>query len=440
MKSAAEIPGQTVRAVTPDGKEKGDLDPADLQQQLLRFADDFSAQMIGGLDRIQRETNVLAPARALEWKILIATECCSIASGPNALANLLDMTVFVTAVRTSLEDYWQPKTLGASAQPMLEAALICETNIWGLAGTVLNPAQVKELRQAILAWRKEHPSPENVLGSRAVGFATEMSRSGKREAATPGSVFGMLGIDPLAGLDPATRELALTRLFAERALYVSQWMPHLLRWHTERTILNAMATPEVQRLITNSTQITESVDRVTRVAAQLPDRLSAEREALVKALEAQEKQLAPLVREVQQTLAAGAQMSASLNTTLTTFDALMQRFGVGETNRAGPEGSNAAPFRIQDYGQTAAQLATTARELTELLHTLDRTLGSTNLLQLSAQISPAVRQANASGKEIVDYAFWKGVLLAALVVVGLLAYRVVGARCIPPSGSKSNSS
>ncbi len=30
------------------------------------------------------------------------------------------------------------------------------------------------------------------------------------------SVFNLLAIDPLAGLDPATRELANTRLFAER--------------------------------------------------------------------------------------------------------------------------------------------------------------------------------------------------------------------------------
>ena len=49
-------------------------------------------------------------------------------------------------------------------------------------------------------------------------------------------------------------------------------------------------------------------------------------------------------------------MSTSLNTTLTTFDALMKRFGVGETNNASPPSTNAEPFRIQDYGQTAVQL------------------------------------------------------------------------------------
>ena len=45
----------------------------------------------------------------------------------------------------------------------------------------------------------------------------------------------------------------------------------------------------------------------------------------------------------------------------------------------------------------------------ELLVTLDRTIGSTNLLQLSAQVGPVVQQARSGGKEIVDYAFWKGI-------------------------------
>jgi hypothetical protein len=121
-------------------------------------------------------------------------------------------------------------------------------------------------------------------------------------------------------------------------------------------------------------------------------------------------------------------MSTSLNTTLTTFDAVMKRFGVGETNNASPPSTNAEPFRIQDYGQTAMKLEAAARQLTELLITLDRTIGSTNLLQLSAQVAPAVQQAQTGGKEIVNYAFWKGMLLVVIALVAALIYRFLGAR------------
>jgi len=199
-----------------------------------------------------------------------------------------------------------------------------------------------------------------------------------------------------------------------------------------------MAMPQVQQLVTNSTAIAASMERFARVAEQLPPQVSAEREEILKALEAQEKNLTPLVNEVRQTISAGTQMSTSLNTMLATFDALMKRFGVGETNNTSPPKTNSEPFRIQDYTATAAQLEATARQLTELLVTLDQSIGSTNLAQLAAQVAPVVQQAQTGGKEIVDYAFWKGVLLVAIVLVAALIYRLLGAR-MTATNSKSNS-
>ena len=438
VQTAVDAPGQTVRAVAPGRKDKGAIDPVEVQQTLMRFTDEFAAQMIAGLDRLRRGTNDIDPAEALKWKIVIVTESCSIASGPNAVANLLDMTVFVTVSRITMEDHWQPKVYGASAQPMVEACRSLETNIWGIAGTVLTAGQLEELRQAIAAWRQQHPDPEKVMGARAVGFATEVARAKQADTAAPGSVFGLLGLDPLSGLDPATREIALTRMFAERALFVTQWMPNLLRWQIELMSLNAMAMPEVQQVIANSTHIAASMDRFARVTEQLPKQIRTEREEILKALESQEKQLTPLVNAVRRTLVAGSQMSTSLSTTITTFDALMKRFGVGDTNSAGPPDTNAEPFRIQDYGQTAAKLEAMARQLTELLVTFELTIGSTNLSQLAAQVGPAVQQAQTGGKEIVDYAFWKGVLLVVIVLVAALLYRMVSTRLFA-NRSKSNS-
>jgi hypothetical protein len=235
------------------------------------------------------------------------------------------------------------------------------------------------------------------------------------------------------------REIAQTRLFAERALYVTQKMPMLLRWQTELLSLNATETPAVQQLVSNSTQLAVSVERFARVAEQLPQQFSTEREEILKALESQEQSLTPIVNEVRETFASGTQMSTSLNTTLTTFDALMKRFGVGETNNASPRNTDAEPFRIQDYGQTAARLEAAARQLTELLVTLDRTIGSTNLLQLSAQVGPAVQQAQIGGKEVVDYAFRKGVLLIIIALLAAFILRFLTARFTPSKRTQLSS-
>ena len=134
----------------------------------------------------------------------------------------------------------------------------------------------------------------------------------------------------------------------------------------------------------------------------------------------------------------GTQFSASLNTTFTTFDALMKRFGVGEPkSEEQPPPPNATPFRIQDYTQSAAQIGATAGRLTEFLGMLDRTMSSSNLAQFSAQVGRVVQQAQAGGKEVVDYAFWKGILLVVIVLVAALIYRFLVTR-LPLPGKNKN--
>lgn len=438
VQTAVDVPGQTVRAVTPGQKDNNAIDPVEVQQTLLRFADEYSTHMVFGIDKLRRGANALEPAELLKWKIALESATCSIASGPNAIANLLDLTVFVTVTRMALEDYWQPKVFGESAQPMVDSCRNAETNIWRLTSRVLTAAQQTELRQATEAWFRQNPLPEAVVAARALGFASQLAAANPTGKPRTGSVFSLLMLDPLSGLDPATREIAQTRLLAERALYVAQKMPLLLRWQTELMTMNAIQLPATQQLVSNSTQIATSVERFARVAEHLPGQVSSEREEILKALQSQERNLTPLVNEVHQALTAGSQMSTSLNTTLTTFDAVMKRLGVGESNQAATPATNTEPFRIQDYSQTAAQLEATARQLTELLRTLNQTLGSTNLSQLAAQVAPAVQQAQTSGKAIVDYAFWKGLLLVVIVLAAALLYRFLSARNTAANSKSAN--
>ncbi len=435
VKTAVDAPGMTLRAVPP-GKESGPpVDPVDVQQTLLRLAEEFSVNMVSGVERLRRGTNNLDRAEELRWQTALGSEICSIASGPNAVANLLDMAVFVTVTRAAIEEYWRPNVFGDSALPMLESCRDAETNAWRSAVKVLRTEEVVEFRRAIEEWRRQNPQPESVFAARALGLASRVSRAPRAATGKPGSVFNLLMLDPLSGLDPATREIAQTRMFAERALYVAQKMPMLVRWQTELLAVNAMETPTVRQLVTNSTTLSASVDRVSRAAEELPGRIVTEGEEILRAVRSQEKELTPLVNEVRQALESAARMSTSLNTTLMTFDALMKRFGVGETNTAGTRADDTEPFRVQDYGRTAAQVDAAARQLTELLRTLDRTLGSTNLAQLSAQADPVVRQAQAGGREIVDYAFRRCLELLGAVLVGALAYRAIASRLVARRGA-----
>jgi hypothetical protein len=427
VNTAVRVPGKAVNAVTPGSPEKPpEPDPVEVQQTLMRFSDEYLVTTVYGLEKLRRGTNALDPVELLRWKILLGSEICAIASGPNAVANLLDMTVFVTVTRKAVEDYWQPKVFGESAEPLLNSCRISEINIWRLAGQALTSEQQKELRQAIDVWFQQNPLPDNVVVARAVGFASQVAAANPTNSASKsngGNVFDLLEVDPMSGLDPAVREIAQTRLMAERALYVTQKMPTILRWQTELLSLNATQLPAVQQMVSNSTQIATSVERFATVAEKLPDQVSNERAEILKALQSQEKDVATL-------MTSGTKMSDSVNTTLTTLDGLMKRFGVGETNSAGPPATNAEPFRIQDYTATAAQVESTVRQLNELLVTFDQTLGSTNLLKLTAQVSPVVQQAQVSSKEVVDYAFWKGIMLVGVVLGAAIIYRLIASRLL----------
>ena len=92
---------------------------------------------------------------------------------------------------------------------------------------------------------------------------------------------------------------------------------------------------------------------------------------------------------------------------------------------------NAEPFRIQEYRDAAAQIHSTAAELVVLLQTLDGLAGSPHLAQVSSQFSLLTQHAQTSGKEVVDYAFQRALLLVLLgcgaVLATTLVYRVLNA-------------
>ena len=291
-----------------------------------------------------------------------------------------------------------------------------------LAASVLKPAQVDELREAIRQWYAQNPDVRLGFFVRPHDFASLM-RTSQAQGAGGNSVFNLAGLDPMAGLDPAVREITRTRLFAERALFVLQRMPFLLRLQADLLAHEVVTQPEVQLALTNTTRLSESADRISRAAesvsqtaAQLPDRISAERKEILAALDQQEGKLRDLASEVNRSLVSADKMSASLNITITNFDALMKRFGVGEPSTNAAPDTNSPPFNILDYGQVAQQVGTMAKDLNALV-------GSVN--QNVPQLERLSQTTAGDAQKIVDHAFHRGLVLIAVLLVGLVAAGLV---------------
>jgi hypothetical protein len=411
-KGIAELPGRTAHTVTGSSKKKRDApDPVLLQQQLIRFTDDYTGGLVAAMDEWAASTNPPTPIDLHRLKLNSVSGTVAVAIGPNPVVNLLDMFVMVTLTRTMIEEDWVSGAAGESARPVLEACRRGETNLTKVAALVLKPEQLEELRRATTRWLQEHPAASRAVTARALGVGAAIARFQPATKSAEGSIFGLLMVDPMAGLAPAARELAQSRLFAERALFLLHRMPLLLRWQTELLVLETSQLPIVQELRTNTFRTASALERASKVIQDFPSLIRSEREQLLKALPSQEPTLTNVAAHVAATLGAGQEMADSLNTTLQSFGDLQRRMA-----REAPPNSGRTnePFRIQDYTEAVKQVDAAAQRLTQLLGAVDQTLGSTN-----------VAQTGAASRAFVDYVFRKAVLLIVLVFVLALATVVV---------------
>jgi hypothetical protein len=397
-----------------------------VQEQLLRSADVFLVGITTSAEQLRRDGTPISQIEVQTLKISYATTILALVTGPNALTNLLDLIVLITRSRMMVEAYWLPEVYGETARPFLDTCREAETQLWQVATSFLTAAQQEELRQTIHTLHQQDRNSRTLLPAQVLNFVTEGAKVSYKRRSEPSSVFSLLMLDPLSGLDPATRELAETRLFGERVLFIAHWMPNLLRWEMELFTLKTVELPQLQQVLTASTQLAAAADRFSLVAAQLPALLSTEREELLGALQEQETGLSTLAKEVQQTLATGSQMADSTNLTLKTFQEVMAQLD------SGPQDPNAEPFRIEAYTDAAARIQAAATELVALLQALDGVAGSPHLAQVSAQFSVLTQQAQTSGREVVDYAFHQALLLVLFgcgaVLATALVYRVLSAR------------
>lgn len=428
VEQTARLPVRTVEAVLPVGQPKA-IDPAATQAEVLRYADDFASRNTGGIEEMARQVNTPeSRMQSLRWKLMLNSAAVNLATGANPTANLIDFLGLASLTRLFVEQRAADPVQGEAFAPWLASCRALETNAWKLAEATLTPEQQVELQVSIARWLDENSDAGGAFFRRPEELVVGLHQTAQTKD-RPGSVFTLFGLDPTAGLDPAVREVTRTRLFAERALYAMERMPFLIRWQTELLAEQVLRQEYVTNAAASAERLSEAAVTVSQVAVQLPDRVTAERKAILEALEAQEGKLRDLSAEVGRTLVAGEAMSSSLNATIQTFDALMKRFGVGE---APPSASaaDAPPFNILDYAHTADRIAAMAAELNLLLTNANGTVTDPAVDRRVAELAAFSAQARADAKSVLNHAF---LLVAGLILLGFAC--VVAARRLRPRGA-----
>ncbi len=426
VKGTLMLPDLAIQALLPFSQRQPPPDAVEIQAQLIRFADHYLEAVTRNMRKIQRDGEPIGRRELVRRRIQYTNEVLAIATGSNAFANLLDMIVLVTLTRMRVENYARPQTARLDLGSIVKVFQDAEREVWRISATALTPEQQTELRTTLHQWLKRNPHARTTPDLADLDFVADIKQfSRARASAAPASVFNLLMIDPLAGLDPAAKELAETRLMAERALFLSRHLPELIRWETEYLAMNTLEVPQVTKLLADTTKLSESADRFSQVSQRLPELISSEREQLIASLKSERQGLTALASESKQALVAGKQMADSANATLKSFQAVMAQLA------AKPADPNAEPFRIGDYTAAAAQISHTSERLAELLDLFNRTIGQDNVDSLSERMDGLSRQVEARSRDVVDYAFRKTLIGSALICAMALgtavAYQLLSA-------------
>jgi hypothetical protein len=404
----------TIRGLFPESRKEQEaaVKLLQLQSRNMRYADEYVGSIVESTRHIEIDDRDATSRYALSgWMLAEANAAYTYASAGNAIIATLDLITLATLSRMVVEQAG-PTRFPDQAAALLTAHREMESKAWELADGVLNDAQQAELRRLLTEWRAKHPTSESAPFVRFQEFVSEIpAESGARKGKGPGSLMGLVGLDPMAGLDPAVRQVEESRLLADRALYYAQRVPIILDLQLDRAVNRLAAGPESQRLQQQTASLSESARRFAAVAEALPGTLATERETLIRQLNetllAQATNLRPLLVEMRGTLEAGSAAAASVDQATRSIDALVARLA-----KKPGEPDNGKPFDVNEYTQAAAEITRAANQLEQLLNAA----GSQ-----SPQMAATFASGAAQGRTLVDYLFVRVAWLIALLCAGLLA-------------------
>ena len=234
----------------------------EVQQAVIIFVDAFISALVEACDVTERNIpDAKIRSSIQERKIGGALAGMKNAVHANPYVGLLDTVVMVTLMADATATPEAQKYYGESTdlRPMREMLATQKEKAWEMAARFVTEDQLQELRQSIKDWQAEHTGRQFVSFVRLSDLpeAKDVDTK-KRGSRLPNSVFGLLFLDPLSNLDPAVREVALSRQFAERVFYYMQRMPMVLAWQTDQLCTEELAAPEVQRVLANTASIASS--------------------------------------------------------------------------------------------------------------------------------------------------------------------------------------
>ena len=451
------------------GLEQGASDKEDptaqlskLQSVLFSYADKYMSAIaqVTLFDQKRDSTSPELRLRMHSLKLAVAATVQELAVSPNPESTLLDMMVYATLHRISLEEGWARTLYGDSIDSIISVTQDLEKEIWDIAKGYLDEKEIAEVSELIHAWKLENPDLKVVYYIRFSDFASMRSKSPLVEK-TRSSGFLVDTSGALKAVDQAL-------LLSERVLHYSQRLPYIIEWQIERVFYQLAVEPEVRQSLAQSQKITQSLNRFANSMDKLPQQIVAERQAgieqmasviatersaairelsaaiaderhatieevrqsismervaLFSELDAREKMLSVTVSEVRNGLGDANKLTIDLekvtkaiNEVLLNADKFMERFD----SDSEIDESVSEPFDINSYVTAIKELTVAIQEANTLLLSTERLASHENTMG-----------------GVFDRVLWTGTILILIlcvaVFVTMLIYRAAARHFVPRS-------
>lgn len=424
------------------------VDVLRMQAEVMDFADDFMLRLGDVVDRIEA-TDPPMRGRMLSHKLRVRTAqgVIAIATSHNPLVAQADMLVMVTLQRRLLETAFNPQDFEVEWEALTRVFIQGEEQMRSIAARSLTPGQLAEIDEVVERWIENNPSRSFATGVRLENFAAARQTT-VTEPGRPQSVFALLRIDPLSGLNPTSREIEQSRLLAERAFYYVQRAPQLIAWQTELLLIDSLNESEVQSLVRSASEFsnaaTDLTDQTEELSEAIPglvaeereaaidqaaDRLSVEREAaidqafqrlaeerhaLLDEITAREAELNATMENLRATITAAESLVAGSQDLVNAVDQLAVRMG-SDDEPSGEPGPTLA-----DYERILERADAVIAETTRAVEAIDDLAANDAWDERAATIETVSTGLEARVGRVIERAFWYALVLVGAALVGSL--------------------
>jgi predicted transcriptional regulator len=430
----------------------------ELQSALVDAGDEMIARVAARTARIIDETDdTRARQSAMSIRSSVAIAIVTNIGQVNPLAALLDMMLMARLTGDYIERFG-PEVFGEFNDDLLRGFRRSEEAVLRVAEQALTPEQIEEFYAYVAAnadLDEETFASVNFIRVSEFDLDKSLGRITGGGSGGPRSVFQLLYLDPLAGLDQSAREMQQTRMLAERGMYTLQRHVQIVSWEVETLWRLALDAPEVQAAIGVSEDIAASTRRFADVAERLRGdvneqmrasvaemeaavarqrvelvedvemrlerTLDRERRKLVELAEELEATVTESMRETRLTVEASERLAASARELVETTDRFVSRFKKeGEppkepSNRSDPDA----------WRDVATEIAIAAEKLTLGIEALEGMLDAAAAGELGRAAAQASDAAAAASQGVINAVFWRAVILILLAAVALFATLVL---------------